>query len=213
MFPTIAAEKKHEFEMMIITEEQSLLMKLFRDPDVLLEEKQQHLSKLYTIVRYGIRDDDDTVFLQKYNGAFVQILLSSALSQGEKFDLLTSLKGTIQKNYTASTQYERIKGKILQLQVLADKEFQAEHYVETFILLSEILQKESDLPMQILSREEDERIFQQQVELRKRFVQVDTSSLMEKLKSFWLQQKKKRNNSWQNSRDNSTKLPDICLRE
>lgn len=203
-----------KLEQSLLHEDPSPLMEFFRDLDVPLEEKLDVLKQLREFVAHDGQLEEEELFRGTYGGILVQLLKSPKLDQGEKFDVLHWIDGTIRAEYTLMAQWEQMKEEIIDLRRDAEQKFQAHQYVEAFVLIDEATHKAQDCPLDVLTREGKTALYEQRVHMVTVFLQSGESPLMKRLKSRLISYRKKKqllNELEEILRKDVTKMPDKII--
>ena len=178
-FSSSAAAAIQTLENRLVHELQSPLMQWLRDPEVPLQERLLALKELRDFAEQ--KDATDT-FREQYNGPLIQLLKSSTVSKGEKFDVLFMVQHIVQHDYVSALERENFLERLIRLQQEVQEAFSSQRYVETFVLLTETLRHVRTNREQI-PRQDYLSFIDLRVNTRKNFVLADTSSLMQVFKN------------------------------
>jgi hypothetical protein len=166
-------------EEYLIHEEQSPFMQWFRDPDVPIKEKLETITELQHIASGKATEGEIRHVRERDAVPLIELISTARLSSSEKFNILWWIEKTIQTEYVSPMQQEHIGEDIARLLGDANQQFQAQQYVNAFVLLTKATQNARDIQ---LSSKDDRSLRQQRVDLFRTFVFVDKSSLMQVFK-------------------------------
>jgi hypothetical protein len=139
-----AYHKIYDIVLYLIHEDQSPLMRYFRDQNISIYERNELLSELETLVEKDMKNDKKMHFQRKYSGPLVQIVTSQQLISKEKLEILEDIKRIVNIEYTSVEQKKHMRESVAQLQTLADQKFKEKEYVEAFRVIWDAVKKENE---------------------------------------------------------------------
>jgi hypothetical protein len=155
--------------------DESPLMKLLKNPEISVTEKQNLLAELKAPAKHS-QTATDRIFIggKEYNGTLAQIISSPNVDWGIKILILGNIESIVE---------EQAVEEIAPLRILVEQQLKEQHYVEAFLLFSEAVEKKADNPLAAISLlTSGDPLGNQIFQSIQFFVQSDESPLMELLK-------------------------------
>jgi hypothetical protein len=109
-------------------------------------------------------------------------MTSPKLDLEEKIDVLDRLRFIMQTEYISATQQDQILAEITRLRKDAERAFQAQQYVDAFVLIDEADRHARRMRLELVSRQEHRGLGKQIGHMIKTFVYTDEGPLMQVFK-------------------------------